>query len=151
MCIYKHCRVALGSNYTPWFVLSRANKERWSFLPPPPHNVTAFKGAVHIVANRDYVEFALHNQKAIDLLTWVRKTSIPDECFFATLNHNPILRIKGTYLGKHNLHIATLAQKVNYFILQTFQEKQKSFYLLSLFHHVIVISCSKMHFLLDFM
>ena len=84
-----------------WFVLSRANAERWDFLPPPPHNLTAFKGAVHIVANRDYVDFALHDQKAKDLLTWVRKVLVPDECFFATLNHNPSLRIRGAYLGKH--------------------------------------------------
>ena len=78
----------------------RANKKRWNFLPPPPHNLTAFKGAVHIAANRDFVDFALHNKKAKDLLQWVKKVKVPDECFFATLNHNPILRIKGSYLGK---------------------------------------------------
>ena len=52
---------------------------------------------------------------------------------------------------RHNKHIVTLAQKVNNSILQTFQEKQKTFYLLSLSSHVIVISCFQMHFLLDFM
>lgn len=79
--------------------VKRANKDRWNKLPPPPHNLTATKGSVHIIANRDFVDFALHNQKAKDLLEWVKKVSIPDECFFATLNHNPSLRIRGAYLG----------------------------------------------------
>ena len=47
--------------------------------------------------------------------------------------------------------IVTLAQKVNNSILQTFQERQKTFYLLSLSSHVIAIKCFQMHFLLDFM
>ena len=71
-------------------------------MPPPPNNFTAFKGAVHIVANRDFVDLALHNTKARALLKWIKKVQVPDECFFATLNHNPILRIKGAYLGKHH-------------------------------------------------
>ena len=45
----------------------------------------------------------------------------------------------------------TLAQKVNNSILQTFQERQKTFYLLSLSSHGIAIKCFQMHFLLDFM
>ena len=45
----------------------------------------------------------------------------------------------------------TLAQKVNNSILQTFQERQKTFYLHSLSSHVIAIKCFQMHFLLDFM
>ena len=48
-------------------------------------------------------------------------------------------------------HFVTLAQKVNNSILQTFQERQKTFYLLSLSSHVIAIKCFQMHFLLDFM
>ena len=47
--------------------------------------------------------------------------------------------------------IVTLAQKVNNSILQTFQERQKTFYLLSLSSHGIAIKCFQMHFLLDFM
>ena len=77
----------------------RANKDRWNKLPPPPHNLTAMKGSVKIAANRDFVDFALHNHKAKDLLEWVKKVGVPDECFFATLNHNPSLRVRGAYLG----------------------------------------------------
>ena len=82
------------------YILCRANKYRWNKRPPPPHNLTATKGSVHIVANRDFVDFALHNQKAKDLLAWVKKVPVPDECFFATLNHNPSLRVRGAYLGE---------------------------------------------------
>lgn len=79
--------------------VKRANKDRWNTLPPPPHNLTATKGSVHIIANRGFVDFAINNQKAKDLLEWVKNVSVPDECFFATLNHNPSLRIKGSYMG----------------------------------------------------
>ena len=48
-------------------------------------------------------------------------------------------------------NIVTLAQKVNNSILQTFQERQNTFYLLPLSSHGIAIKCFQMHFLLDFM
>ena len=79
----------------------RANRSRWKNLPPPPHNLTAIKGYVKITANRDFVYFALHNQKAKNLLEWAKKAKIPDECFFAMLNHNPSLAVRGAYLGKN--------------------------------------------------
>lgn len=79
--------------------VKRANKARWAKLAPPPHNLTATKGGVHIAANRDFVDFAIHNQKAKDLLAWLRNASVPDEGFFPTLNHNPSLHIRGSYLG----------------------------------------------------
>ena len=95
------------------YTLCRANKDRWNKLPPPPHNLTATKGSVHIVANRDYVDFALHNQKAKDLLAWVKNVSVPDECFFPTLNHNPSLRVRGAYLGELKNETTSLS---HYFI-----------------------------------
>ena len=79
----------------------RANLNRWKKLTPPPHNLTALKGSVKITANRDFVYFALHNQKAKDLLEWAKKAAFPEECFFAMLNHNPSLAVKGAYLGKN--------------------------------------------------
>lgn len=87
-----------GANDMSGTVL-RANKDRWSKLPPPPHNLTAVKGGVHIAANREFVDFAIHNQKAKDLLEWIKNASVPDEGFFQTLNHNPSLHIRGSYLG----------------------------------------------------
>ncbi|KAH9509278.1 Beta-1,3-galactosyl-O-glycosyl-glycoprotein beta-1,6-N-acetylglucosaminyltransferase [Bulinus truncatus] len=77
--------------------VKRANKDRWK--TSPPHNMTAVKGSVHIAVNRDFVDYILHNQTAKDLLDWVKTTRVPDETFFATLNHNPQLGIRGSYRG----------------------------------------------------
>ncbi|KAH9504513.1 Beta-1,3-galactosyl-O-glycosyl-glycoprotein beta-1,6-N-acetylglucosaminyltransferase [Bulinus truncatus] len=77
----------------------RANKDRWG-SSSPPHNLRPIKGSVHITVNRDFVDFLLHNQTALDLIEWVKGTSIPDETLFATLNHNPQLGIRGTYQGE---------------------------------------------------
>lgn len=57
------------------------------------------KGSVHIVASRGYVDYVLHDQRAHDLLNWTKKTKVPDETFFATLNHNPVLGVPGSYKG----------------------------------------------------
>lgn len=52
------------------------------------------------MSSRDYVGYALHNDTAKQLLEWVKKdTSFPDETFFATLNHNPQLGIRGSCKG----------------------------------------------------
>ncbi|XP_052273483.1 beta-1,3-galactosyl-O-glycosyl-glycoprotein beta-1,6-N-acetylglucosaminyltransferase-like isoform X3 [Dreissena polymorpha] len=77
----------------------RANRDRWQKAGAPPHNITAFKGSVHVVVNRGFVDFALHDQRAHDLLNWTRQTQVPDETFFSTLNHNPHLGVPGSYLG----------------------------------------------------
>lgn len=66
---------------------------------PPPVNVTLTKGAVHIVAQRGFVDFILHNSDAIKFRDWVKDTGVPDETFFSSLNHSPQLGIPGSYLG----------------------------------------------------
>ncbi|XP_052285132.1 beta-1,3-galactosyl-O-glycosyl-glycoprotein beta-1,6-N-acetylglucosaminyltransferase-like [Dreissena polymorpha] len=77
----------------------KRHQGRWQRFGSPPHNITAVKGAVHIVVNRGFVDFVLHDQRAHDLLNWTRPTHIPDETYFATLNHNPQLGVPGAYLG----------------------------------------------------
>ncbi|XP_064597282.1 LOW QUALITY PROTEIN: beta-1,3-galactosyl-O-glycosyl-glycoprotein beta-1,6-N-acetylglucosaminyltransferase-like [Liolophura sinensis] len=77
----------------------RANTDRWKNAGPPPHGIIPTKGAVHITASRGYVDFLLHNQTALDFLEWVKKTRVPDETFFASLNHNPFLEVPGSYKG----------------------------------------------------
>ncbi|KAL8602320.1 hypothetical protein ACOMHN_022833 [Nucella lapillus] len=44
------------------------------------------------------VDYVLHSAVSRDLLAWVNATLIPDETFFATLNHNQHLRVPGAYL-----------------------------------------------------
>ncbi|XP_064597380.1 beta-1,3-galactosyl-O-glycosyl-glycoprotein beta-1,6-N-acetylglucosaminyltransferase-like [Liolophura sinensis] len=77
-----------------------ANKDRWIQAGPPPHGIIPTKGSVHIAASRGFVGFLLKNQIALDFLEWVKKTSIPDETFFSTLNHNPHLGVPGSYKGR---------------------------------------------------
>ncbi|XP_041377220.1 beta-1,3-galactosyl-O-glycosyl-glycoprotein beta-1,6-N-acetylglucosaminyltransferase-like [Gigantopelta aegis] len=74
-------------------------KQRWGSAGKLPHGLTPVKGAVHIVANRDFVTYAVNSTVGLDLLAWVKKTIIPDETFFSTLNHNSQLNIPGTYNG----------------------------------------------------
>ncbi|XP_059144077.1 beta-1,3-galactosyl-O-glycosyl-glycoprotein beta-1,6-N-acetylglucosaminyltransferase-like [Physella acuta] len=74
-----------------------AHKYRWP--TKPPRGLRPVKGSVHVVVNRYFVDYILHNGTAKDLLRWVKGTGVPDETFFATLNHNPQLRIRGTYKG----------------------------------------------------
>ncbi|XP_046551049.1 N-acetyllactosaminide beta-1,6-N-acetylglucosaminyl-transferase-like [Haliotis rubra] len=73
---------------------------RWGTAGVPPHNIRPVKGAVHVVVNRQYVEYIVYDPVANDLLMWLKRTKFPDETFFATLNHNPHLKIPGTYQGE---------------------------------------------------
>ncbi|WAQ94346.1 GCNT1-like protein [Mya arenaria] len=81
--------------------MEKANKERWSNAGPAPHNIRPSKGAVHIAASRGYVDYLLHDQRAKDLLEWTRKTDVPDETFFSTLNSNSHLNVPGSYNGNY--------------------------------------------------
>ncbi|KAL3886794.1 hypothetical protein ACJMK2_026766 [Sinanodonta woodiana] len=79
--------------------IKRANKDRWQNAGPPPHNITATKGSVHVIVNRDFVDYVIHNPIAQDFLNWTRYVGVPDETFFSSLNHNPQLGIRGSYKG----------------------------------------------------
>ena len=81
-------------------ISSRFLDPRWKHAGKPPHKLSAIKGSVHIAASRGYVDYLLHNQVAKDVLQWVKKTKIPDELYFATLNHNPQLRVPRSYKGR---------------------------------------------------
>ncbi|XP_059176600.1 LOW QUALITY PROTEIN: beta-1,3-galactosyl-O-glycosyl-glycoprotein beta-1,6-N-acetylglucosaminyltransferase-like [Physella acuta] len=77
--------------------IKRANLERWP--TKPPRGLRPVKGAVHIIANRFFVDYILHNETAKDLIEWLKSTKHPDETLFSTLNYNPQLGIPGTYKG----------------------------------------------------
>ncbi|GAB1602867.1 beta-1,3-galactosyl-O-glycosyl-glycoprotein beta-1,6-N-acetylglucosaminyltransferase-like isoform X1 [Argonauta hians] len=79
--------------------IKRANPHRWKNSGPPPHGIRPVKGAVHIVVQRGFVDYILHSEIAKDLLEWTKTIEIPDEAFFATLNHNPQLKVPGSYTG----------------------------------------------------
>ncbi|CAG5115359.1 unnamed protein product [Candidula unifasciata] len=75
----------------------RINFDRWNNTTPP-FGIKPMKGPVHIVVHREFVNYVLNNSTAAALLKWTKSTKVPDETFFATLNANPQLGIKGTYL-----------------------------------------------------
>ena len=66
---------------------------------PPPHGYVITKGSAHIAATRQFAEHALTDRKALDLLDWMSDIKIPDEHFFQTLNHNPLIPAPGAFSG----------------------------------------------------
>ena len=82
------------------YVYNRRTKKKTSQrLGPPPGGIELTKGAVHIAAQRGFVDYVLHNKTARDFFQWLKKTEIPDELFYASLNHNPHLGVPGAYKG----------------------------------------------------
>jgi len=66
---------------------------------PPPHGYVIAKGSAHIAATLEFVQHALTDRKALDLLDWMSDIKIPDEHFFQTLNHNPLIPAPGAFSG----------------------------------------------------
>ena len=81
-------------------LFGRRNNERYANAGPPPHGITITKGSIHIIVQRGFVDYVLHNQVAKDFADWAKKTYVPDETYFASLNHNPHLGIPGSYKGE---------------------------------------------------
>ena len=67
---------------------------------PPPHNISIYKGSTHIIALREFVDFALHSQIAKDFYEFLKDTLIPDEMIYASLQQLPGAPggIKGNHL-----------------------------------------------------
>ena len=98
--IYPFIDIALLAHVARLFLLFFRNKEgRWKKAGKPPHKLQIRKGGLHVMASRGFVDYILHNQVAKDLIQWLKKTIIPDEFFFSTLNHNPQLRVPGSSKG----------------------------------------------------
>ncbi|KAF7256687.1 hypothetical protein EG68_06304 [Paragonimus skrjabini miyazakii] len=66
---------------------------------------TWYKGPVHVIVRREFVDYMLNNPRAKQLyntLAHQAANKIPDETYFATLNHNPdTFPIPGAFLGVH--------------------------------------------------
>ena len=80
------------------FLFLRQFSRRFQDAGPAP--MTPYKGHLHIVVNREFVQFAVHDARARKLFDWANNTRIPDEIFFSTLNRNPTLQIPGSYKYK---------------------------------------------------
>ncbi|XP_043821900.1 N-acetyllactosaminide beta-1,6-N-acetylglucosaminyl-transferase isoform X5 [Dromiciops gliroides] len=56
---------------------------------PPPHNLTIYFGSAYVALTREFINFVIQDQRAIDLLQWSKDTYSPDEHFWVTLNRIP--------------------------------------------------------------
>lgn len=54
--------------------------------------------------NRETAHFTVNHPRAHSVLAWAEKTTHPQRNFYATLNFNPLLKIKGSYKGKKKLY-----------------------------------------------
>ena len=78
-------------------ILTHTKAFRWKDFPVPP-GIHPIKGGTHIAVSRNFVEFVLFDDMSRSLQDWLRPTWVPDETFFATINHNPQLCVKGSFL-----------------------------------------------------
>ena len=66
-------------------------------------------GCLHVAVNRDFVDFCINDYRAKAFYQWLNGTVFPEETFFASLNHNPHLGIRGSFLGNYSsLHSCSL-------------------------------------------
>ncbi|XP_078331661.1 N-acetyllactosaminide beta-1,6-N-acetylglucosaminyl-transferase-like isoform X3 [Crassostrea virginica] len=62
---------------------------------PPPHNIIVGKGSAYGAFSRKFVDFAVNDIKAREILKWTEDTFSPDETFWATLAINKQLGTPG--------------------------------------------------------
>ncbi|XP_070560046.1 beta-1,3-galactosyl-O-glycosyl-glycoprotein beta-1,6-N-acetylglucosaminyltransferase-like [Ptychodera flava] len=56
------------------------------FKNPAPGNLTIYKGEFHVTMTRDFVDFAIKDNRAKALQQWLSDTVCPDEHYFSTLD-----------------------------------------------------------------
>ena len=92
-----------SDEYLDWFLFSWVGDGpfpvRGAPKEPIPHGFNVVKGPTHVAVTREFVEFAVNDQRAQDLLSWMSDIKVPDEHFFQTLNHNPHMDIPGSFIG----------------------------------------------------
>ena len=80
-------------------------------MPPVPHDIKVYKGSRYALLTREFVEFFLYDEVAVDFYNWLSITSNPDESFFQSLY--PLFLKK---IGKNDTEIVEiLASTERYF------------------------------------
>ncbi|XP_050399011.2 beta-1,3-galactosyl-O-glycosyl-glycoprotein beta-1,6-N-acetylglucosaminyltransferase isoform X2 [Patella vulgata] len=82
--------------------------KRWKEHAPAPHKIKPIKGNSHIAVIKGFVEFILHDKRVVDFTSWVKKTRMPDETFFSSVNYNPHLRAPGGLKDHRKLNHSVL-------------------------------------------
>ena len=113
MMMMMHC----SHFYPEWFQYSWNDSRGVVHGPrkePVPHGFDVAKGSTHMAVTRAFVEFAVHDRRAKDLLYWMRNIKMPDEHFFQTLNHNAQMNIPGSFRGRNSYLLSCLLQINSY-------------------------------------
>ncbi|KAM4835418.1 N-acetyllactosaminide beta-1,6-N-acetylglucosaminyl-transferase isoform 4-T4 [Thomomys bottae] len=120
--IVQHLKGFKGKNLTPGVLPPAHAVERTKFVhkellgrknsyvqktaklkTPPPHNMTIYFGTAYVALTREFVNFILQDQQALDLLSWSKDTYSPDEHFWVTLNRIPNLVLSDFSCNKCHL------------------------------------------------
>ena len=78
---------------------------------PPPYGIKIYKGSSYIAGTRKFCEYAVHEEKAKELLKWLNDTVCVDESFFPSLYRHP--GVPGGVPGKKQPEF--IARAVNWF------------------------------------
>ena len=66
-----------------------------------PYNASLVKGSAYGVFSRAFVQYVIKNKQAKNILGSLEDVKSPDEYYWATLNHNKVLKAPGRFLGKN--------------------------------------------------
>jgi len=97
----KYISVFVCSHFYPdWYHYSwKYHLVRGEQKSAVPHDFDVAKGNTHMAVTREFVEYAVSDSKARDLLYWMRDINVPDEHYFQTLSHSPQMDIPGSFIG----------------------------------------------------
>ncbi|XP_046338983.2 beta-1,3-galactosyl-O-glycosyl-glycoprotein beta-1,6-N-acetylglucosaminyltransferase-like [Haliotis rufescens] len=98
--IVRVLKIMNGANSVDANNQRRWMQRRWAKAFPPPHGIHPYKGNVHVVVSRGFVDYAINDPVAQNFTDWLKRTKVPDETFFGTLNNNPKLRVPGSSLDR---------------------------------------------------
>ena len=72
-----------------------------TYLPkePPPYNLTFYKGELHGLFSRRFVEFIVESEVGQTYLEWCWDSGHPSEHYWNVLNYNRHLNAPGGYIG----------------------------------------------------
>ncbi|KAK3105768.1 hypothetical protein FSP39_005151 [Pinctada imbricata] len=74
-----------------------ANHTRLENAGDIPMGARPLKSCTHISASRAFVNYAVHNNTAQQILNWTRTVKVPDEIYFGVLNFSPHLEAPGAF------------------------------------------------------
>ena len=72
---------------------------------PPPYNLTFYKGELHGLFSRRFVQFIIESDVGRKYLQWCWDSGHPSEHYWNVLNYNRHLQAPGGYTGVSKQHV----------------------------------------------